>query len=467
EFKSDPSDPDWERFDQYAGYIRSIHYNQLRPFRGREGLFSNQTLTDLFLHHPTSSGSLFPRLADVRWMVTDDQALMQLLPFIVPTITILHINCRGPWEDACLNALNVFAPRNIHLTELRIAMTTHTQTFLEGLPDVLAYQRRLTHVGLPHYSASRGVVAALAALPVLEEYELWSFFEYQTPLGIGMEFDWEEGGFAGLKKLALIIPPADAAIIMSRSHQPRLDYLTIINRGSFDHTHLRHLSSSLSASQPNLIILYISIYPDTLGSDPSSQTLPFELIRPLLLCTALEVFSIGSEMAMSYNDEDIASMASAWPRLRTLSLCADPVSNVGFTTGQRLQSIGSFTNSFRRLRELSLYVNTWDIDVIPGVSVGLSQPRLSLLNFGTSPVPPDNTDYSELSLVVYVASLLELNAEIESERSESHKRFLNASAAGRGEYSRRERFWSHFARKVQDILSGTTGLTQEVVEKSS
>ncbi|KAG8869469.1 hypothetical protein FRB97_001207 [Tulasnella sp. 331] len=460
EFTSELFDANWGRFDRYAGYVRSIHYDQALGFRGRRGLLSNRTLAYMFLHRPNFESSMFPKLASVKWTVEDTDGFTQLLLFLVPTITTLRISCRGFLEDDCIKVLKTLAPRNIHLTELRIAMRMHTQAFLDGLADVFEVQRGLIRVGVPHYSASQRVVATLATLPSLEQYELWGFVEYQHPLEIGMDFDWELQGFTTLKTFALFTPLNDAAKVMSRPHQPHLNDFTLISREFLEHAQLRNLCSSLSALQPSLTVLYLSLYSGTVGPDPSSQTIPFDLIRPLLMCTSLQELCIRSDMALEYKDEDIASMASAWPSLGILSLCADPVSDVRFATGQPLQSVGSFTQYFRALRELSLYVNALDIQAILGV---FARSRLSVLDFGTSPIPTKSAVASDLSRARYMTSLLVPHAKIKSERSNGHKRFLETSLAAKEEYARRERFWSKFAAEVYEILSGATDPARETL----
>ncbi|KAG8869405.1 hypothetical protein FRB98_002571, partial [Tulasnella sp. 332] len=460
EFTTEVSDVNRERFSRYSGYVRSIDYNQIDLYRGHEGRPSDRIMAIMF-HLSTSSGSVLPKLTTVRWLAIHKKTLMQLLLFLVPTITTLRISCWNPLESACVKILKYLAQRNILLTQLEIAMAEHTQTFLEVLSEVLANQRRLIRVRLPYYTASRQVVAALGELPSLENYGSWTFIEYQAPLERGMEFDWVEGAFTGLKTFGMITSVADAVKIMSRPHQPRLDDLRLISRDFFEPTHLHKLCSSLSTSQPSLTILYLSLYSRITGPDLSSHTISFDLLRPLLSCTALRELCVYSDLAMVYNDKDIVCMASAWSSLEILALCPDPASNVGLATGQPLQSVGSFAQSFRTLRELSLYLNTLHIDVISGVCMNLPQARLSVLNFGTSPIPTNGAAPPDISVAIYVASLLEPRAEIKIERGASHTRFMSERAAAKAEYSRREEFWSSFVTEVHTVLSSTRYLTQE------
>ncbi|KAG8874025.1 hypothetical protein FRB98_008676, partial [Tulasnella sp. 332] len=402
-----------ERFSLYAGYVRSIDYDQTDPYRGRDGRPSTEALADMFLPHPTFDDPVFPRLTRVRWVAIHRKALMQLAMFLVPTVTALEISCYEPLESACIKVLNGLAYRNILLTEFRIAMIGHTPAFLYLLSDVLAKQRRLVRVGLPYYSASRQIVAALAALPFLEEYGSWTFVKYQVHLGMGMDFDWDEGAFSSLKTFGLVTSLADAAKVMSRPHQPRLDDLTLISRDFLEHTHLRNLCSHLSVFQPSLTEINLFIYSKITGIDQSSA-MPFDLLRPLLVCAALKVFRIRSDIPMAYNGNDIAYMAGAWPSLEILALCADPANEMGSVTGQPLRSVRSFTQSFRALRELSLYLNTSETDGVSGVPTNPSQCRLSVLDFGTSPVLADCIDSLDLSKAVYVAALLAPHAEMKS-----------------------------------------------------
>lgn len=89
-----------------------MHCDQRKRFRGRLGLPSRQALSDIFLHRPTSDGSMFPTLTEVTWTASDAGALAQLLLFLVPSVTVLRISCKGPLEDACVKALSVLGPRN-------------------------------------------------------------------------------------------------------------------------------------------------------------------------------------------------------------------------------------------------------------------------------------------------------------------------------------------------------------------
>ncbi|KAG8871340.1 hypothetical protein FRB97_008782 [Tulasnella sp. 331] len=340
------------------------------------------------------------------------------------------------------------------LTELNIAILTHTQALLNALPSVLVNQRQLIRVCLPFYTASRQVVTTLAALPFLEDYGSYTSPRYQVPLEIGMDFDWEEGAFPALKRFELVIPLADAADIMSRLHQPRLDDLTLIFRDFVEHAHIRKLCSSLSTFQRSLTRLHLLIYSEAAGIDPS-QPIPFNLLRPLFACTALKVLSINSDMPMTYNDEDITYMASAWSSLEKLALCAAPASDVILVTGQPLRSVGSFTRSFRVLRELSIYLTTLDIDTGPGLVEDPPQSRLSVLDFGTSPIPIDCMRPTYLSKVVYLASFLEPRAEMRWGQAQG--RLLRVSAMDAAEYLRRKKFWSSFANEVFSILCSTTG----------
>ncbi|KAG8873201.1 hypothetical protein FRB98_009165, partial [Tulasnella sp. 332] len=168
---------------------------------------------------------------------------------------------------------------------------------------------------------------------------------------------------------------------------------------------------------------------------------------------------------MSHDDDDIACMRGAWPSSEVLTLCADPAGDVGSVTGQPLQSIESFTQSFRALKELSLYLNTLHIDVISGIPANSPQSRLSVLDPGTSPIPTDDAALPGLSAFIYVTSMLELDAKIKSERSVSHAQFLQTSPLVKAEYSRCEKCWSkcwsRFVTKVHIVLSTATGFARE------
>lgn len=314
---------------------------------------------------------------------------------------------------------------------------------------------------LPYYSASRQVVAELAQLPVLKEYRSCSFVEYQAPLGIGMDFGWRQGAFLALKRFTLTTSLANAAKVMASPHQPCLDGLTIISQDFQQHVHLRNLCSSLPASQSRLTILKLFVYSEALGRDPS-QGIPFNLFRPLLQCTAIRVFTVRWDVAMAYDDEDIASMARAWPRLEELAFCADPASDVNLAVGQPLRSVGSFTQGFPMLQKLSIYLNTLDLDMEPGNAVHSPQPRLSVLDVGTSSIPFGSAAPSTTrSISLYLATLLQHQAELKSARGPNHARFIRRSEPDDAEYNRRATFWSSIAANIAMIQEATKHLAED------
>ncbi|KAG8996390.1 hypothetical protein FRB94_008370 [Tulasnella sp. JGI-2019a] len=460
EFKSDLSHVDWKRFSQYTGYIHSIDYNQSRVFRHRRSLPSRGIFAEILLYRPASDGSMFPNLTEVNWASNDGKGLLILLLFLVPSLTCLQITCNGSTEDACSKVLSVLEPRGIRLSELWMGLRTPSQAFLDRLAPVIASQKDLIRVGLPPYTATREVVKALGQLPLLEDYESWGFAEYQAPLQLGMDFEWEDGSFSSLKTLAFSTSLAVATEIMTSIHQPRLHQLSFETRELCQHPQLRDLCSSISNAQSSITTLNLELFAEAVSPGPT-RAIPFDAIRPLLQCAALTQLRVESDLAMEYGDEDIATMASAWPNLQRLALCADPTSRVGLAIGQPLQSVSKFVQSFCVLEQLSLYIKALTVDVIHEVSSDVREPRLNVLDFGTSPLPIDSSTPIVLAASLYLSMVLEPQGEIKSGRSISHTRCLQASMSTTEEYFRRSAFWTAIATNIEMIRASTRRLMEE------
>ncbi|KAG8998577.1 hypothetical protein FRB94_001405 [Tulasnella sp. JGI-2019a] len=378
---------------------------------------------------------------------------MQLSPillFLVPTVKSLVLTCGKAMDKECLSVLEVLGPRRIHLTDFQLTMRTHDQAFLDRLPAILADQMELSFIALPPCSATRAIVAVLGRLPCLKTYRMSVFPEFQIPREMGMEFDWHDEVFLSLDRLTLYTSLADASGLMVKSHRSRLRYLTLVNRKPFGHAELPTFCSNLSISQPSLTGITLALYSDTITTG-SKQPLPFDIFHSLLQFTALVELSIEFPFAMTYDDDDIATMASSWPDLQVLTLCSSPAIGVGLDVGQPLRSVGTFARSFSRLTQLSIYVNSLDVGEMSDAQVDIHRRRLAVINFGTSPDPPGSAQVTSL----YLAGITAIGGGIMGWRSLDHVRFLDSSGEAAKERCRRASFWSRISHSVKMIHAGT------------
>ncbi|KAG9036714.1 hypothetical protein FRB95_008045 [Tulasnella sp. JGI-2019a] len=343
-------------------------------------------------------------------------------------------------EDACAKVLRMLAPGRVLLSYLKLVMDQYNEPFLKCLSQVLSSQKRLVTTSLPSYSANRDVIAALGHLPDLEEYMLEDFSGYQAPVEVGKEFDWPPDGFASLRKLSFIASLVDAGEIMGKEHQSRLRSLEITCRTPHRHSQLRHLSTKLSASIPQLTSISLFLY-----SEAFVLSITFDSIQPLLLCRALLSLVIGQSAPLVYTQSDIEAMAVAWPAMQKLVLTADPVNGIGHLSGQPLRSVGVFAHHFPYLTFLGIYINTFEIP--------LEYPKptrfrvLDVLCIGTSP-----TTTNHLPVALYLGGVLAPTTVLKSHRSTEHVWALpSPTLLAANELFRRAKFWHSVASDLQTI----------------
>ncbi|KAG9027834.1 hypothetical protein FRB95_007344 [Tulasnella sp. JGI-2019a] len=453
EFTSDLSASDWDRFNRYAARIFSLKISSRRPYQGQhDSVVSPQIFEEINLRCPTPD-SIFPNLTEIKWWADATTDLSPILLFLVPTVQSLKLTCGGAVGMECLKVLGVLGPRKIHLTDFGLKMRTHDQDFLDCLPAILADQTQLTKVRLPPYSATRAIVAVLGQLPSLKHYAMNIFPEFLIPRELGMEFDWHDGTFPGLDKLAVCITLANTSSLMAKSCQPRLRHFELVNRKPFSYTELATFCSILSVSQPCLTLIDLDLYSDT--AIGSMGSLSFESFRPLLQCTALVKLCVGSPLAMTYGDEDITTMASSWPDLQDLRLCSSPAIDIRLSVGQPLRSVGTFTRSFNRLTHLNIYINSLDVGLTSDAQSDVHHHRLTEISFGTSPGPPGSTEAASR----YLADLIEIGGVIKGRRSLDHILFLDSNPGNTKERSRRAAFWYAISANAKIIHAGANHLT--------
>ncbi|KAG8998582.1 hypothetical protein FRB93_013514 [Tulasnella sp. JGI-2019a] len=460
-FTSDLLASDWHRFSQYAARIHSMKFSPSRSYRNQDDSVPSPQILDEFNRHCPTPDSMFPKLTELIWRTDTTLQLLPILMFLVPTIKSLVLTCGKAIDKECLGVLGVLGPRKIHLTDLQLTMRAHDQAFLDRLPAILADQTTLSFVALPPCSATRAIVTVLGQLPYLRAYILSVYPEYQTPRELGMEFDWHDEIFPSLDRLTLHTSLASAPDLVAKSHRSRLRRLTLVNQKSFRHAELQSFCSSLSISQPSLTVINLALYSDAITT-VSAQSLPFDLFRSLLQCPALVELLVESPSTISYGDEDIATMASSWPDLEILSLCSSPAIGVGLDFGQPLRSVGTFAQSFSRLAQLSIYVNSLDTGEMPDIQSDIHRHRLAVINFGTSPGPEGSVQVASL----YLAGITAIGGKIKGRRTPNHVRFLDSSWEDIEERRRRATFWSVISENVKMMHASADRLKENIVNRS-
>lgn len=416
---------------------------------------------DIFLHRPTSDGTLLPYLTKVEWSCKVSQSLSHLLPFLSPSVNTLHLTLdSNECNEACAVLLKSLTRRGVSLSHFTLCIRDYDETLLESLPAFLASQTELIVARLPPCSATRDVVDVLGRLPMLKEYVTWAFVAFAPPMDsdMGMQFNWEAGRFEHLEELSFTTTSlAKASAIVEKRCSPYLRTLMVTCRSTLDIGAVRQFTTTLATAYPNITAVHILLFSDGESSQP--EALSFNDIRPLLQCTALSTLRVGHNLPLTYMQADVAEMGAAWPRMRTLQLCEDPTSRDG--SGQPLQTVLAFARAFANLETLALYVDTSTVGATSVIPWGLAMSDWDVLDFGTSPVDTDDVLGAVNRVALFLARISGPDVSIQSGRGRAHIRTTRSTSESEAEDEAREIFWSDVASTVRAMHLGRKELEEE------
>lgn len=131
------------------------------------------------------------------------------------------------------------------------------------------------------------------------------------------------------------------------AHQSTLRSIHITYRSAWFSDELCIFTFVLATAHCNLTSIILVLFSDG-DADVIDDGYPFKLnsIRPVLQCRALHVLRLSHARNLEYTEDDIVTMASAWPSMEVLELCKDPICEVETTCGQPLRAIVVFVRHF-------------------------------------------------------------------------------------------------------------------------
>lgn len=199
-----------------------------------------------------------------------------------------------------------------------------------------------------------------------------------------MQFHWGSGGYKALERLVLqaSFKLQRATGIFTDTSRPALRYIHLRST-TFAHPHdLQALSNAISSTCDQLVYPALVLFIDSTTAD---TPLDLGAIRPLLKCRLLVTLYLHHSVPCSFDEGDIATMAQAWPRLRQLGLCSDPLILPHTLVGLQLTFLDQMARYFPKLTHLEIYVNGMDVPTSTDGQYAFT--KLELCSFGTSPVP--------------------------------------------------------------------------------
>ncbi|KAK7453334.1 hypothetical protein VKT23_012013 [Stygiomarasmius scandens] len=134
----------------------------------------------------------------------------------------------------------------------------------------------------------------------------------------------------------------------------------------------------------------------------SQSNMSSDILRPILQRSSISSFRIEYCLPISMGLQDITAIASAWPQLRVLSLCCDPLLQQSTSVKLGLEAILPFIRHCPEMEELGLFIDT-SSSAIPSTSEidALPSPfkKLKCLSVGTSEIQHEGAVAQFLSLI--------------------------------------------------------------------
>ncbi|KAG6375709.1 hypothetical protein JVT61DRAFT_3284 [Boletus reticuloceps] len=338
------------------------------------------------LSNPPGPDSFFPNLRTVAWYPDNHLAMLPFFRLLCgPTLTSLSAEfATDPTSLALVANLGTLCP---NITDISISAPSETLSddLANALSTSICHWKDLAHVAcddltvsaLEHLSQARN----LDSLTACASAHLSSFSQ---------TFGAQELSFPRLQHLHLytgLLSTTTACfrglrLVLKEFRLDLFDAEEVFSGSSC----LRDLFTALaeSCSHPRLTRLYLCVIHPHFSSPHSAATI--RDIRPLLNFTRLRIVSLEGVSTFTFDDDDIAELAFAWPDIEELALstCVDhPVASL-----PTLQSLFRLVNSCPKLTALSLVIDTTKFPTPLSCQVGrdVRSDVLEYLCLGNSPI---------------------------------------------------------------------------------
>ncbi|KAK6971749.1 hypothetical protein R3P38DRAFT_3297837 [Favolaschia claudopus] len=366
---------DWDRVSKNAARVQSLTIKDSR--------YPNLTTAYEMLSHGVPGGWFLPNLQHLCWNdYPGDLACINL--FLGPRLT--SIEFRKIHDDCCPTALETLAQTHPQLESVTVeGVTTRAKDedrmrlrdFIRQLPHL---QNLKVHYIDPDTFHRLGAESGLYGLTT-------SPLTFRDFVG---HADTDGTMFPDLQRLYIDSreckftheePEMEQLLHFLRvCNSPPLRFVSFPFMRNWNWNQLEEFYTLLArhrTARNTLEDLLVSFYGE---KSQKWNPHPNDIFRPLLHCNNLVVLHIGVPAGYDLDDKTIADMASAWPRLRTLSF--DSYSN--YEPKCTLMALYHIARNCQQLDWLALTFNASDVPDIPVSSEGLPQCALKTLDVGGS-----------------------------------------------------------------------------------
>ncbi|KIJ57660.1 hypothetical protein HYDPIDRAFT_120487 [Hydnomerulius pinastri MD-312] len=321
------SDEEWKILLHYTPRVRELSIDMMGFDRPSDDLSLKVLGSVMFRTTP-----LLPNLRQLRWSCRDEPEMVYIRPLLTPTITHLEISFRDGDDSASLAVLQIY---HILCPNLRSICFEHRNLTTEVSTAVCQAQNlesidcgRINDTALTHITQSLTLKKFSAQVYHVDSHRILR--------DIARDNGPDLPPFRNVKVINLHLDDLSFIIPFLKPHYQSFNDMTITFWAVPTTAVLRAFFSALASiprqgSVRRVKLCHIGWFDG--GQTGSHQPLTYESLCPLLSFTRLCELDLELGNPLSLNDEELATLARAWPCLEVLKVnCSsqwrvDPSSN--------------------------------------------------------------------------------------------------------------------------------------------
>lgn len=333
-------DSDWESFEAAAARVRVLEYTYDPNRWRREGALVYELDCGIFRSFACAAGGrmrLLPQLQKLSWTTVDDEIYPYISLFLSSTITSLDIHAAGKEPASQRMRFSLLASLVSQCPSLRsltlkggggfydclISWGSLFSRFSANACASLGKWGALSSLCLDHIDLCT-VTEVLATLPALTKLELMTCKAISDLPSAPSSVQ----GFPVLQHLTISSDMDSCLYVLKRmSPGTPLVYLELAVKGIPRENRWYELFNNLKAviSRESLSIVYFSVFNAFLPERTQDVLMDLQTISPLLHFPHISEFKQGGLCYLDLDDNGVALVARAWPRLKSFILRAGGV----------------------------------------------------------------------------------------------------------------------------------------------
>ncbi|KAK7435046.1 hypothetical protein VKT23_019854 [Stygiomarasmius scandens] len=355
-FTPTPRHSDWDRFE--TRYCDRIHVLSVTEDYRYSRVFD-------VLARIRPSRPLLRNLHTLRWNGLGGLGMTEAaIMFMHERITTCRITALGNYSEGNIAFLETMRARMPNLTKLALELAARSE-YVMPVATLVKGLSKITTLAIPPFPESSSIIAALSGLNNLERLDIGSgsieeVITHYNPI------EKKSGYFSSLTTLCLFCSYQTATNFF-RNELPVLSEVQIFTIHHEQPSIVQSLLTDMSKSCPFIRDISLLIKKGVFrpGSAPSVlDSLSIHHIRPVLSNASITTFRISHPSPMNLLQTDIDEITRAWPNIRHVSLCPDPLHYIDSTPNVSLSgpSLGlvallPFAKNCPNIESIGLFVD--------------------------------------------------------------------------------------------------------------